>query len=49
MFHLINEIKARKRKESPAVIDLTEPTLKIPRSVLGEATETSHSKSIDVE
>lgn len=56
MFHPINEIKARKRKESPAVIDLTEPTLKRPRSasgndivVVGEATETSHSRSINVE
>jgi len=54
MFHPINEIKARKRKESPAVIDLTQPTLKRPRSasgndVVGEATETSHSKSIEVE
>lgn len=56
MFHSINEIKARKRKESPAFIDLTQPTQKRPRSTSGddvavadEAGGASHSKIIGTE
>lgn len=55
MFHPINEIKARKRKGSPGVIDLTQPTQKRPRSTSGsdivvdEPGETSHSRVADVE
>lgn len=55
MFHSINEIKARKRKGSPGVIDLTQPTQKRPRSVSGsdivvdEPGESSHSRVADVE
>ena len=38
MFHPINEMKARKRKASPGVIDLTCPTQKRSRSASGNGT-----------
>ncbi|KAF9653185.1 DUF1671-domain-containing protein [Thelephora ganbajun] len=56
MLHPINEMKARKRKESPGVIDLTSPTQKRSRSTSGNAiivveedTETPQSMIIDGE
>lgn len=56
VFSPINEMKARKRKASPAVIDLTRPTQKRPRSasssdivVLDEPIETSEPINVDVE
>lgn len=56
MLHPINEIKARKRKASPSVIDLTRPTQKRTRSaggsdiiVLDEPTETSQPTTAGVE
>ena len=54
--HPINDMKARKRKTSPGVIDLTRPSQKRPRSasssdviVLGEPTESSEFITVDVE
>lgn len=56
MFHLINGMKARKRKASPEIIDLTRPTQKRPRSAssrdaiaLDEPTETSEAVTVDLE
>ena len=56
MFRPINEMKARKRKASPSIIDLTRPTQKRPRSassddivVLDEPTETLEPIAVDLE
>jgi len=56
MLHPINEIRARKRKASPSVIDLTRPTQKRPRSanssdiiIVDEGAETSRSVTVDGE
>lgn len=56
MFYPISEMKARKRKASPSIIDLTRPTQKRPRSasssdiiVIDKPAETSQSTTVDIE
>ena len=56
MLHPITEMKARKRKANPTVIDLTSPTQKRSRSasgndiiIVGEDVGASHSTRVDEE